>query len=118
MNCPCGQPLKPATGKGRPSVYCSERCANRYRKQRERSNSREDAAATEQEEIRALGAEMSDIGKLARMTHHPMQMAGVLIALYRDASSEIEKIALAYVFSLLVESYRSHARDVREDGAL
>jgi len=107
MNCPCGQPLKSSNGKGRPSMYCSERCANRYRKQRERSNSRDVAAETEREMIRELGSEMSDIGKLARDTQHPMQMAGVLIALYRDASSEIEKVALAYAFSLLVEFFKA-----------
>jgi len=107
MNCLCGQPLKPSVGKGRPSQYCSERCANRYRKQRERSHSRDTAAVTEREMMRMLGTEMLEIGKVARATQHPMQIAGVLLSLYRDASSDLECAALAYAFSLLIESAKT-----------
>jgi hypothetical protein len=37
MDCPCGKPVKPHE-KGRFSRYCSPRCANRYRKQRQRQD--------------------------------------------------------------------------------
>jgi hypothetical protein len=59
------------------------------------------------EETKALGREALAVGQAARATEHPMSMAGVLLALYRDASSDVERKALAYAFSLLVQSYKT-----------
>jgi hypothetical protein len=57
------------------------------------------------EEMKATQVEMLKLGQMARSSQHPMFVAGVLLGLYRRrAQDNVEREALAYVFSLLVES--------------
>jgi hypothetical protein len=59
------------------------------------------------EEMRVLEREMLEVGQVAQSSQHPMYVAGVLIGLYRRAYLDIDRMALAYAFSLLVQSSKT-----------
>jgi hypothetical protein len=55
------------------------------------------------EELRAVKREMVRRGREAQQEMHVLEVAGVLISLYRGAQLEIERQALSYVLVLLLE---------------
>jgi hypothetical protein len=59
------------------------------------------------EEMDLVASEMLEVGYVARTSQHPMYVAGVLLGLYRRADLDIDRMAIAYVFSLLEESSRA-----------
>jgi hypothetical protein len=56
------------------------------------------------EELRVLEQEMRQRGTEARLAEHPMFVAGVLLGVYARSTLMIDRMALSYVFSLLLES--------------
>ncbi|HEX4203372.1 MAG TPA: hypothetical protein VHZ51_04070 [Ktedonobacteraceae bacterium] len=56
------------------------------------------------EEMHALEPEMQERGRASRTSEFPFYVAGVLIALYGCAKLDIDRMALAYAFSLLVDA--------------
>ena len=55
------------------------------------------------DELRVVKREMVKVGREAQQVMHPLEVAGVLISLYRDAELEIERRALSYALVLFLE---------------
>ncbi|MFL5653312.1 MAG: hypothetical protein ACJ8CB_03895 [Ktedonobacteraceae bacterium] len=56
------------------------------------------------DELRVVKREMAEVGREAQQVMHPLEVAGVLISLYRGASLDIERRALSYALLLLERS--------------
>ncbi len=55
------------------------------------------------DELRVVKREMVEVGREAQQVMHPLEVAGVLISLYRGVSLDIERRALSYALVLLLE---------------
>jgi hypothetical protein len=55
------------------------------------------------DDLRAIKREMEKVGREAKLLMHPMEVAGVLISMYRVAELDSERRALSYALLLFLE---------------
>jgi hypothetical protein len=55
------------------------------------------------DDLRAVKREMEKVGREAQQVMHPMEVAGVLISMYRVAELDSERCALSYALLLFLE---------------